>query len=155
MAKPKCFCGCGDDVPRFPLFIRSANNLGRDVTERLAYARGILGDQIRHPSFAPWEADGVEHVSALSGAIHYHTDDDQREFRDQLPAPRVDQAELQRWLKAGREMERSLIAMGAPSILVWLQTPDEMRQSEAFEQRLNEIRVVLARTGDETSTGGS
>ena len=52
MAKPKCFCGCGDDVPRFPLFIRSANNLGRDGTERLAYTRAILGDEIGHPSFA-------------------------------------------------------------------------------------------------------
>lgn len=154
MAKPKCFCGCGDDVPRFPLFIRSANNLGRDATERLAYVRAILGDQIQHPSFAPWEADGVEHINTLSYAIHFQTDEDLREFRDSLPAPSINQDELQRWLKTGRQMEHGLIQMGAPSILVWLQMPDEIRQSDAFAQRLDEIRATLAHAGEETSAGG-
>jgi hypothetical protein len=153
LPKPKCFCGCGDDVPRFPLFIRSANNVGRDITERLAYARAILGDQIRHPSFARWESDGAEHIETLSYAIHYHTDDDYRDLRNELPAPAVNQSELQRWLKTGRDMERGLIQMGAPSILVWLQMPEDMRQSDAIAQRLDEIRTTLAKAGHTTSPG--
>jgi hypothetical protein len=138
--KPKCFCGCGKDVPRLPLFVRSANNLGRDVSERLAYTRAVLGDQIHHPNFAGWEADGVAHIGILGNAIHHHTP--------------VDASELQRWLGAGREMEKFLIQMGGPSILVWLQMPDEMRESKAYAERLNEIRAVLAKGGEEASAAG-
>lgn len=148
MAKPKCYCGCGDDVPRFPLLIRSANNLGRDVTERLAYARAILGDEIHHRSFAGWDEDGDKHIETLSYAIHYYTDDDFRELRDELPAPAINQSELQRWLEAGRDMEKDLIQMGAPSILVWQQMPDEMRDSEPYRERLKQIRAALAKAGD-------
>jgi hypothetical protein len=124
----------------FRSFIRSINNLGRDVTERLAYTRSILGDQMQHTNFASWDADGESHIALLRDAVHHHTP--------------VDQDELQRWMAAGREIEKAFIDMGGPPIRVWLNMPDEMRESDAYAARLNEIRAVVAKAGQTEPSGG-
>ncbi|MFZ0088808.1 MAG: hypothetical protein WAL63_04840 [Solirubrobacteraceae bacterium] len=129
MAKPKCFCGCGTDVGRFPLFIRSANNLGQDVTERLAYTRSILGEQMKHPDFALWDADGDAHINDLRNAIHHH-----------MP---ISQDDLQRGMATGREGEKGITTLGGPSISSWLELPREMLESDAYVARVNEIRALL------------
>jgi hypothetical protein len=140
MANRRCFCGCGAVVGRFPLFIRSVNNLGRDVTERLAYTRSILGEQMQNPNFASWGADGDSHIVLLRDAMHDHTP--------------IDQDELQRWMRVGREIEKAFIDMGGPPIRVWLNMPDEMRESEAYAARLDEIRAVVAKAGETATSGG-
>jgi hypothetical protein len=107
MAKVKCFCGCGLDVPRLPLGRRSANNLGRDVSERLAWARVVVGKEID----PDWEAGGVTHTGALRRAVH----DGDRHV--------IDEADLQRWLEFGQNMEIVAVQIGLPPINLWLQ-PD-------------------------------
>jgi hypothetical protein len=155
----KCFCGCDRDVPRFPLFTRSANNLGRDVEERLAWARAVMGDELD----AGWEADGEQHLEALQAAIH-----------DRYS---LDTSALQRWLVCGRKMESLVRQMGGPPINLWLGKPGAigawMRQfglsSDEAARELNrranagepmpwmdnvwEIRNVLRRTREEDSSG--
>jgi hypothetical protein len=105
---PRCFCGCGRKVPRFPLFIRSANNLGQDVAERLSWAQAVMDDKLD----AEWAAEGQAHLEALRDATHGITH------------PReVENSALSRWLGYGRQIEVLAIEVGAPGINVWLRKP--------------------------------
>jgi len=150
--KRECFCGCGDQIPRLPLGLRSVNDLGKDVTERLAYTRAILGDLVGHPTFATWDADGEEHVKTLQNALHYFIHDDMQELRndpDTFP-PQIDRPELHRWMSTGRDVERSLIQLGAPPIKEWLRMPEETRESE----ELANLREAIARDYSHTERDG-
>ena len=134
VGKPSCFCGCGKEVGRWPPFIRSANNLGHDVTHRLAYTREMVGERIVDPPLAHWDQMGDVHLGLLRNAIHYH---------DPLM-----ESDLEQWLRTGRELEQGLVAMGALPKQVWLTVPDEVRRSHDYAERLGDLRRLVARSFD-------
>jgi hypothetical protein len=65
-AMAACFCGCGRRIGRFPLFVRSANNVGQDVAQRLAWARAVIGEKLN----PEWAAEGEDYLRAIRDALH-------------------------------------------------------------------------------------
>lgn len=111
---PSCFCGCGRNIPRFPLGIKAINTRGRQVSERLAYAQGCLQDQVDQS----WESEGLAIIETLRALMH--RDIDRGQFDSIL-----DGSAVRRWQAYGREMEPLLIQSGYPPLNTWLKVTGE------------------------------
>jgi hypothetical protein len=104
-----CFCGCGRKIGRFPLFMRSANNVGQSVSERLGWAKAVIGDRLD----LGWVAEGDDHVLKISEALHGNMHP-----RD------IQESAISHWLAYGREIEALAVrANAAPPIILWLGKP--------------------------------
>ena len=102
-----CFCGCGREIPKFPLGIRSVNKRGALVSERLGWATEVFGDEGRE-RFAEWFDEGEEYVDLLQMAMHGEID------------PRnSDERAIRHWMTYGRNMERVVVGSGGPRIRDW------------------------------------
>jgi len=135
MAMADCFCGCGRQISRFPLGIRTVNKRGRMVAERLAWARAYEEDAelFRDEFFA----DGDRLVTLFRIVLHQDFDDDDDdpvmfEWFGRPPALylstrarfALDVLERQSnaWMGLGRELERAGVEHGRTlPINAWLE----------------------------------
>jgi len=102
----ECFCGCGREIPRFPLGMRSLNKRGALASERLSWAEAVLGDEPPDD----WVEEGEEILGVLRCAMHGELD------------PRsVNEEWVSRWQAWGQKMETAVVLHGGPAINDWLQ----------------------------------
>lgn len=95
MAKD-CFCGCGRNVPRFPLGMRSINSRGRQVVSRIAIMEGLIVRETADEGAQAWYELGDEIVEALAEVMHGDAD------------PRLlDESVVRGWQADGRRAEQS------------------------------------------------
>jgi hypothetical protein len=103
----RCFCGCGRALPRFPLGTRAINGRGRQVIQRLAWERDVLGTDLAE--ITDWRRDGEEIAAALRAAMHGDVD------------PRsLDERVVRDWQRFGRDIEVMAVRAGAQPINAWL-----------------------------------
>lgn len=112
----ECFCGCGREVKRLPLGIRSINKRGQQVAERLAWSYAVLEHVPSDPSDSAgaqarkdWHDGGREILARIASSVHGDTD------------PRtLDESAVRDWQAVGREAEVTLVAAGFPPLVAWL-----------------------------------
>jgi hypothetical protein len=107
MAK-ECFCGCGRLIGRFPLGTRAINGRGKQVAERLAWARALELDE-QDPTLKDWFEEGDEIEAELRSAMH-----------DEIDPRSLAPDKVGHWQRYGRNIERVVVGTGLPSINTWI-----------------------------------
>lgn len=78
----RCFCGCGQRVPRFPLGLRSINKRGLRIAKDVALIEDLLGRGLQSPNAVAFVEDGHVIEAELAEAVHARDD----------PGPQVEAA---------------------------------------------------------------
>ena len=107
----ECFCGCGRDIPKFPLGMRAINKRGRLVDERLEWGKALFGTSTE---FDEWFGTGEAILGDLQAAMH-----------GELNPRSLDEDEVRQWQVYGRNMERVAVENGLPGVNAWLRADDE------------------------------
>jgi len=132
-----CFCGCGRQVSRFPLGIRTINKRGRMISERLAWGRAYEDDtELFRPDFFH---DGDQLVALLRVTVHAEPDPEVDEAwvrswmggrpslylegRQKIALDLLEQ-KSRAWMALGRDIERIGVQYGRTlPIKAWLKSP--------------------------------
>ena len=161
----QCFCGCGRDIPCFPLGIRSINTRGRLVAERLDWGaahaevlRGIVGVE----DVNGWLDHGSVCRAMLQTIVHRDVADE-LEGNDELErwplalamreTDAVDLAQEQTgdWLKSGRELEAIAIGIGLQPLNRWLKQRPSTPIEELEPQPDDDEAIAAHRGGPDRS----
>ena len=132
----ECFCGCGRQVSRFPLGIRTINKRGELVAQRLAWANAFENEDGNHvgdfelpgeEGEGTWLDHGTALVAMLATIVHGEPveeikDHPHAEAARLKPDLDVAQAASDDWLKNGWVVEHFALEVGVMPIAKWLKS---------------------------------
>ena len=134
----ECFCGCGRQVSRFPLGIRTINKRGELVAQRLAWANAFENEDGKHvgdfelpgeEGEGTWLDHGTALVAMLATIVHGKPVEEIKDHPHAQglaarlkPDLDVTQAASDDWLKNGWIVEHFAVEIGVMPIKQWLKS---------------------------------